>query len=58
MYGHQPLGENSIRLLQIQPVLRDGYIACILNQFEDRIPRYDALSYYWGDGTDERDLCQ
>lgn len=49
MYDYQPLGENSIRLFQIQPALRNGLVACILNQFDDHVPPYSALSYYWGD---------
>lgn len=50
MYEFQPLGKNSIRLLQIQPELRNGHIACILDQFNDStIPQYDAL---WYDSAD------
>lgn len=56
MYDFQPLGETSIRLLQVQPALRDGRISCILNQYDDHIPPYDALSYYWGDPKSTRKI--
>lgn len=49
MYDFQPLPIDGIRLLKIQPKLRNGDVACILNQYHDHIPPYDALSYYWGD---------
>lgn len=56
MYDFQPLGKTSIRLLHIQPALRDDHISCILNQYDDHIPPYDALSYYWGDPKPTRKL--
>ncbi|KAI7779878.1 Heterokaryon incompatibility protein 6 [Diaporthe eres] len=56
MYNFQPLGENSIRLLQIQPAPRNGHISCILNQYNDNIPPYDALSYCWGDPKPTRKI--
>lgn len=56
MYEFQPLGENSIRLLRIQPALRNGHIGCILSQYDDNIPPYDALSYYWGDPSPKRKI--
>lgn len=54
MDDFQPLGKNSIRLLRIQPELRNGHIACIVHQFDEVIPPYDALSYHWGDPKSER----
>lgn len=56
MYDFQPLRENSIRLVQIQPVLRNDHISCNLNQYDDNIPPYDALSYYWGDPKPTRKI--
>ncbi|KAI3393172.1 hypothetical protein diail_4660 [Diaporthe ilicicola] len=50
-YHYEPLGENSIRLLKIRPELKNGHIACTVKQFDNDIPRYDALSYFWGDGA-------
>lgn len=49
---------DGIRLLKIHPKLRDGYIACTLNQYHDFrfSPPYDALSYYWGDPKPTRNI--
>lgn len=55
MDDFQPLGKNSIRLLRIRPELRNGHIACIVNQFDQVVPPYDALSYHWGDPESERE---
>lgn len=44
-----PLKEKSIRLLKIHPERRGDNIACVLNQYDNNIPPYDALSYCWGD---------
>lgn len=55
MDDFQSLGKNSIRLLRIQPELRNGHIACIVHQFDEAIPPYDALSYHWGDPESGRE---
>lgn len=56
MYDFQPLAIDGIRLLKIQPNLRNGHIACTLNQYHGHIPPYDALSYYWGDPKPTRKI--
>lgn len=43
MYDFQPLAIDGIRLFKIHPKLRDGYIACTLNQYHDYIPPYETL---------------
>lgn len=43
-----PLRETSIRLLKIHPELKDHNVACTLNQYDNKIPPYNALSYCWG----------
>lgn len=43
-----PMRERSIRLLKIHPELQDHNVACTLNQYDNKIPPYNALSYRWG----------
>lgn len=56
MYDFQPLAIDGIRLLKIHPKLRDGYIACTLNQYHHCMPPYDSLSYCWGDPKPTRKI--
>ncbi|KAI0429835.1 heterokaryon incompatibility protein-domain-containing protein [Xylaria sp. FL1042] len=57
---YRPIGERSIRLLEIVPALPDEQIECVLttvHNIEDT-PNFDALSYVWGESLSaEPILC-
>lgn len=51
---YQPLGENEIRLLTVSPGQLDDPVRCTLEQvtlLEESPPRYETISYCWGDAT-------
>ena len=51
------LGGNSIRLLKVLEGEENEEIACELNQYPiHRRPPYDALSYAWGNSSDEKQI--
>ena len=47
---------TSIRLFRIESELTDGNVSCILEQFDQNIQPYNALSYYWGDPEHTRQI--
>ncbi|KAI0914902.1 heterokaryon incompatibility protein-domain-containing protein [Ustulina deusta] len=55
-YRYRPLCPSSdeIRLLTLDPGLDDDEISCTLNHYNlTNNPKYEALSYTWGDTTNE-----
>lgn len=58
-YASRPLDEtpNSIRLVTIEPTLKDGLLSCSLSTvtFGQR-PNYETLSYRWGDESNKTQI--
>ncbi|KAL3421145.1 ankyrin and HET domain-containing protein [Phlyctema vagabunda] len=51
-FPYQPLAENRIRLVNVEPGLTDGHpISCSLFSYDRSSISYAALSYTWGDSA-------
>jgi hypothetical protein len=51
--SYRSLAEGEVRVLELLPRSSNDFIHCRLYQgLLDRLPRYEALSYTWGDNSD------
>lgn len=55
-FSYKPLAASEIRLLHLQPGKYCDTIACVLSHHSLDEPKYDALSYVWGDPSVRFDI--